>query len=505
MISMTGITKSFSGLIANDGIDLDVYRSEIHAVLGENGAGKSTLMKILYGFYRADSGRIALDGTAISIQSPRDALAAHIGMVFQDFTLIPAFSVAENIALFLHDLKPVLPLPSIRRRIDEVAARYSLTVAPEVRVSDLSIGEQQKVEILKLLLSDARLLILDEPTRVLAPHEIQGLLEVLQNLRTDGYAIVLITHKLREVLACADRITVLRKGRVSGRLLRTQADETRLVQLMFGKPLPGLELGDRPKLERSRPALELRQVNTTAEGAEIPLRDLDLMIYPGEIVGVAGVSGNGQRELADLILGLRPCSSGSKRVFGKEASRASVREMRDEGIGFIPENPLVMASVPFMSVLENTALTRTAHYARAGGLRMDWEAVRRDLQRSSASLGFDLPAYAMARSLSGGNLQRMVISREMAHAPRLIVASYLTRGLDAQSTIAARQALVQARRGGAAVLLISEDLDELFALSDRLIVLRGGRIVASLQPNETDTFQVGHFMTGGEAQHVDAG
>ena len=504
MISMKGISKTFSGLIANDGIDLDIFRSEIHAVLGENGAGKSTLMKILYGFYRADSGRIALDGRTVSISNPSDALAAHIGMLFQDFTLIPAFSVTENVALFLPDLKPVLPLQEIRRRIEEVSARYSLTVPPDAHVSELSIGEQQKVEILKLLMSDARLLILDEPTRVLAPHEIEALLEVLKNLRADGYAIVLITHKLREVLYCADRITVLRKGRVSGRLLRAEADEARLVHLMFGKQLPGLDIGDRPPVEAGEPALELRRVSTTAEGAETPLRDLDLEIYPGEIVGVAGVSGNGQRELADLVLGMRTCAVGSKRVFGRQASRASVRAMRDAGVCFIPENPLVMASVPFMSVLENVALTRTAHYARAGGLQMDWESVRQDFLRSSSSLGFHLPAHAMARSLSGGNLQRMVISREMAHEPRLMVASYLTRGLDAQSTIAARQALLQARRNGAAVLFISEDLEELFALSDRLIVLRGGRIVASFRPDETDVFQVGHFMTGSEVQHVDA-
>ena len=504
MVSLRGITKAFAGVVANDGIDLDVHRSEIHAILGENGAGKSTLMKILYGFYRADAGRIERDGRPLAIESPTDALAAGIGMLFQDFTLIPAFSVTENVALFLPGLPSVLPLQDIRRRIEEISERYSLTVPPGARVADLSIGEQQKVEILKLLLSDARLLILDEPTRVLAPHEVEALLQVLKRLRGDGYAIVLITHKLREVLECADRITVLRKGRVSGTLLREEADEARLVDLMFGQQLPVLEIGEAPAVERSVPALKLRRVSTAAEGAEVALRDLDLEIYPGEIVGVAGVSGNGQRELADLILGMRPCAAGSKRVFGREASRASVRAMRGAGVCFIPENPLVMASVPFMTVLENAALTRTTSYARAGGFRIDWETARQDFLRSSTSLGFHLPTHALARSLSGGNLQRMVISREMAHNPRLVVASYLTRGLDAQSTIAARQALVQARRNGAAVLLISEDLEELFALSDRLVVLRGGSIVASVRPSETDVSEVGHFMTGGEVQHADA-
>jgi len=500
MISLRGISKAFPGVVANDGIDLDIHQSEIHAILGENGAGKSTLMKILYGFYRADSGRIFLDGRPFIVHSPNDALAAHVGMVFQDFTLIPAFSVAENIGLFLRDLSPVISLKDVGRRIQEISSRYTLAVDPGARVSELSIGEQQKVEILKLLISDARLLILDEPTRVLAPHEVEALLGTLKSLRADGYAIVLITHKLREVLGCADRITVLRHGRVSGSLLRKDADETRLLKLMFGKELPRLEFGGRAPVEANLPALELRGVSTTAEGAETALKNVDLRIYPGEIVGVAGVSGSGQRELADLILGIKACASGSKFMFGEQVTRDSVRSLRDRGVCFVPENPLVMASVPFMSVLENMALTRTRRYARLGGLRFDWHAVNEDFLQSSSALGFSLPTHALARSLSGGNLQRMVIVRETAHLPRLMIASYLTRGLDAQSTIAARSALLRARENGAGVLLISEDLEELFTVSDRIVVLRGGCIVASSKPDETDVFRVGHLMTGSEQQ-----
>jgi simple sugar transport system ATP-binding protein len=429
-------------------------------------------------------------------------MAAQVGMVFQDFTLIPAFSVAENIALFLRDLSPVISLEAVSRRIEGISSRYALAVNPGARVSELSIGEQQKVEILKLLISDARLLILDEPTRVLAPHEVEALLGVLRSLRADGYAIVLITHKLREVLACADRITVLRRGRVSGSLLRKQADEARLLSLMFGKELPGLEIGGRPAVEAKLPVLELRRVSTTPDGAEVALKDLDLRIYPGEIVGVAGVSGNGQRELADVILGMKACAAGAKLMLGEDVTRSSVRSMRDRGVCFIPENPLVMASVPFMSVVENMALTRTRRYARLGGLRMDWRAVSEDLQRSSSALDFTLPWHAMARSLSGGNLQRMVILRELALGVRLIIASYLTRGLDAQSTIAARQALLRARENGAGVLLISEDLEELFTVSDRLIVLYAGKIIASFRPGETDVYEVGHYMTGTGIQHA---
>jgi ABC-type uncharacterized transport system ATPase subunit len=504
-VSLRGICKSFPGVLANEHIDLDIYGSEIHALLGENGAGKSTLMKILYGFYRADAGQILLNGKPIAIHSPHDARAVRIGMLFQDFTLIPAFSVAENIALFLPDLKAVLDTQRVNRRIQDHSERYHLQVNPQAMVSQLSIGEQQKVEILKLLLADARLLILDEPTRVLAPHEVQALFRVLDSLRKDGYAIVLITHKLKEVLECADRITVLRSGRVAGTLERAEATEESLVAMMFEKSLAGV-LASRPQARPATtpPLLELREAETRGEGAETSLKSIDLAVYPGEIVGVAGVSGNGQKELGDAILGMIRCVQGTKFLFGKDATRYSIRQVRKSGVGFVPENPLTMAVTPMMTVLENMALTRTWRYARMGGLAMDWQTVETDVAEAAKGLGCSFSLYTPARSLSGGNLQRLVIVREMMHDPRLIIASYLTRGLDVQSTLAARQALVQAREGGAGVLLISEDLEELFALSDRLIVLCDGRIAGSFKPEETDIYQVGHLMTGAEVQHVAA-
>jgi general nucleoside transport system ATP-binding protein len=506
MIALRGTTKSFPGVLANDHIDLDIFKAEIHALLGENGAGKSTLMKILFGFYRADAGEIQLNGTPIVIQSPRDARAARIGMVFQDLNLIPAFSVAENIALFLPDLKAVLNPQEIDRRINEISKQYGLEVNPRALVSQLSIGEQQKVEILKLLLSDARLLILDEPTRVLAPHEVKALFGVLDDLRKDGYAIVLITHKLKEVLECADRITVLRGGRVVGSLLRSDATEEKLVTLMFEKELSGLKISTQSRrAETSTPALELRGVETHAEGAGTCLRGIDLRICPGEIVGVAGVSGNGQKELCDVVLGMETCLKGEKFLFGKNLTNHPVRTMRKSGVSFIPENPLMMASVPFMTVLENMALTQTWRYARRGGFSMDWRSVKADIQGTAERLEFPVNFYTIAKSLSGGNLQRMVILREMTHNPRLIIASYLTRGLDVQSAIATRQALIQARESGAGVLLISEDLDELFMLSDRLLVLYGGRIVGEFKPSETDIYTVGHLMTGSKVEHVTSG
>jgi ABC-type uncharacterized transport system ATPase subunit len=497
MVVMRGITKAFPMVLANDHINFQVYPAEIHALLGENGAGKSTLVKILYGFYQADEGEIIFNGQKVQIRSPYEAKQLRMGMVFQDFSLIPAFSVVENIALFMPDLKAVINHKQIGRRIDELSQRYELEINPQAMVSELSIGELQKVEILKLLLSEARLFILDEPTRVLAPHEKEALFRILDNLRADGYAIILITHKMREVLESADRITVLRGGRVAGSLLRAEASEEKLVGLMFEQRLPALKLGRKAVHDiEDQPLLELRQVTTRGEGLQPRLQGIDLTIVPGEIVGVAGVSGNGQRELGDVVLGMIPCAQGARYFQGRDITRDSIREIRRAGVCMVPESPLGMAAAPFLTVLENMAIPQTARYSRYGGLRIDWQTVQRDTEQSMHSLSFSLPLHVPTRSLSGGNLQRMVIVREMTHNPKLIIASYLTRGLDVQSAIAARQSLIQACQQGAGVLLISEDLEELFSLSDRLIVLYDGRIVGRFTPSETSYQEVGYLMTG---------
>lgn len=507
ILSFRGITKSFPAVLANDRVDLDIYGGEIHALLGENGAGKSTLMKILYGFYRADAGEIIVNGAPVDIRSPRDARRHRIGMVFQDFILIPAMTVAENIALFLPDLPFILDHALIARRIEEISERYSLRVKPAAPVWQLSVGERQKVELLKLLLADAQILILDEPTRSLAPHEAAGLFQVLKNLRRDGYAVTVITHKMKEVLECANRITVMRRGKVAGSLPGAEATESGLVSLMFGKAIAespqrrsGVSAGD------GIPFLQLEGVCTKPEGTSVGLKAINLTIGSGEIVGIAGVSGNGQRELGDVVLGMEKCSRGTKFLGGEDATRWSVARVRGSGTAFIPEDPLGMAAFPWLSVQENMAMANTSLYARHGGLSMDWASVRSDLQASLTRLGFNIPpVYVPLGTLSGGNIQRMILAREMAHKPRLIIAFYPTRGLDVQSAAAAREVLMATRDAGAGILLISEDLDELFALSDRLVVMLRGEVVAAGTPQNLTIQEVGYLMTGSKGEGVQRG
>jgi simple sugar transport system ATP-binding protein len=498
LLSLKGITKKFPDVLANDHIDLDIYGKEIHALLGENGAGKSTLMKILYGFYRADSGEIRIDGELLQIRSPYDARKAGIGMVFQDFTLIPAFTVAENIALFLPQLKIIVNIDEICKKIQDIAEYYDLSIDPHTPVWQLSIGQQQKVEILKLLLSNTRILILDEPTKVLAPNEVDGLFRIFQKLRNDGYAIIFITHKMREVLSCSDRISVLRHGKLLGKLLTTQADEKNLVSLMFGEELPK-QLGRIESIsnEKSSSVLSLNNLSTASHDKISGLKNINLEIFQGQIIGVAGISGNGQKELGDVVLGLEEVVEGQKILFGNEATNWSTSKIRSSGVAFIPEDPLLMAAIPSMTILENVALGNINHFTRKGGFSLDWFEVKASMENSLKKVNLQIPPFkTRIQNLSGGNVQRAIIARELAHEPKLIVAFYPTRGLDVKSTQSVREVLLAACVEGASVLLFSEDLSELFSLSDQIAVMYHSKIVGLFKPEETNINEIGKYMTG---------
>jgi simple sugar transport system ATP-binding protein len=499
LVSLKNIVKRFPAVVANDRVNLDIYAGEVHAILGENGSGKSTLMKVLYGYYHPEEGQVLFDGKPVNLKSPLEARQLRIGMVFQNFTLVPAFTVAENVALFLPELNIRLNLKAIASRIRGISDKYRLNIDPKAYVWQLSIGEQQKVELIKLLLADARVLIFDEPTRVLAPHEIENLMQVFRELKADNYAIIFITHKLREAFASADKLSIMRRGKLVNTLLRNEADERRVISMMFGTEPPAIQRNGSRAERGAPPVLELTSVTTASGPGELHLEDVSLAVRPHEIVGVAGVSGSGQKEIGDVILGLLP-HKGSKRFGAQDASHWTIGKLRQHGLSVIPENPLWMGVVGSMTVTENMALADRARYAGFGGLSMNWKAVQEDTARYQERAQIPMPNPAVAaETLSGGNLQRIVLVRELGQRRKLIVAFYPTQALDLPTAVATRQLLVQARDEGAGVLLISEDLDELFTLSDIMVVLCGGRIVGKFRPEETTRDAIGHLMTGTEA------
>ncbi len=495
-IELRAVTKRFPGVLANDRIALSIQRGEIHALLGENGAGKSTLMKILYGMLQPDAGEIWLNDRPVRIDSPAAAIRLGIGMIHQHFMLVPSLTVAENVALGLPsgqgarlDLRPVI------RGIHELSERYGLKVDPKAYIWQLSVGEQQRVEILKALYRNASLLILDEPTAVLTPQEIADLFKVFRQMTAGGRTLVFISHKLQEVLSISDRITVLRDGHVVGTMPTGAANRDSLVRLMVGRDL-ALQV-ERPPVEMGRVRLEIRSLSALSNRRMPALRDLSLDVRAGEIVGVAGVSGNGQRELAEVIAGLRPLSSGAVLIDGMDVSAASVMGRTAAGLAYVPEERMRDGAIKGFSIAEN-AILQTHHRApisRAGLLH--FRSIRQTTQALIDTFNVKTPAQTtLLRNLSGGNIQKLILARELSRKPGVLVAAQPTRGVDIGATMYIHRCLLEQRAQGTATLLISEDLDEVLSLSDRIAVLYEGQLRGILPRAEATPEQLGLLMAG---------
>ncbi|HET7677941.1 MAG TPA: ABC transporter ATP-binding protein [Candidatus Limnocylindrales bacterium] len=492
-VELRGITKRFGHLVANAGVDLDLLPGEIHGLLGENGAGKTTLMRILYGLTSLDEGEIRVGGRPLHVGSPKDAIAAGIGMVTQHFSLVGPMSVAENIVLG-RTAGPVLDLAAATRAVAAASERFGIRVRPEARTDTLSVGEQQRVEIVKALYRECRVLILDEPTAVLVPQEVAALFETLRRLRAEGMAVVFISHKLDEVMAITDRVTVLRHGRVAGEVRTSTTNARELAALMVGRPTFGVERSG--GMRAGEPVLEVRGLSATGAHGLPALREVELAVRAGEVVGLAGVSGNGQTELAEVLSGMRRPTGGSVRVGGRELAGAGPRELMAAGVGRIAEDRHASV-VPQLSVAHNLVLEHLDEYRRGG--RLDERRIRADAEALIARFAIKARPGDPVASLSGGNLQKVILARVLAREPRLIVVAQPTRGLDVGATEYVRSVLLEQRARGAAVLLISEDLDELLALSDRLLVIYEGRIVGEVAAGEADPERLGLLMAGSRA------
>lgn len=510
VVEMRGIVKRFPGVVANDHVDFDLLAGEIHGLLGENGAGKTTLMNILYGFYHADEGTIRVFGKLVSLRSPSDAIKSGIGMVHQQLKLVSDMTVAENVVLGLKSSKRFLTDLSVaEKRIKELGERNGLYVDPRAQIWQLSIGEKQRVEILKSLYREARILILDEPTSVLAPSDVKGFFEALRKLRQSGISIVLITHKLDEVMEITHQVTVLRKGKKIATQPTSSVDQRKLAQLMIGEEIPAAAA--KTQTSAGEILIQIQHLRVFDDRGLEAVRDLSLDLRKGEILGIAGVSGNGQRELVQTIIGLRKSSSGAIKLDGKDITGKSPRNIISSGVAYVPENRNEDGCIPDFGIDENLILkdfdkppicnmisTRIPTLLNEKEIRNRAKAAIKDFGIKA------LGPTSKARSLSGGNLQRLVLARELAGEPRLIVISQPTRGLDVAATEYVRSLLVQQRNRGAAVLLVDEDLAELVSICDRLAVMYKGEIVGLLRPDQFKPEEIGLMMTGVKKMAIEA-
>lgn len=504
-LEMRGVVKRFPGVMALKGVDFDVRAGEIHALLGENGAGKSTLMKILYGLYQPTDGEIVLNGTPVTIHSPHDSISRGIGMIHQHFMLVPSLTVAENVALGMKSGRgSMLDLKQIAKALNELSERYNLKIDPKRPIWQLAVGEQQRVEIIRALYRGAALLILDEPTAVLTPQESDHLFTVLKQMAAEGHAVIFISHKLHEVLAISNRITVLRDGARVDTIPTVGATKLSLAEMMVGRPVV-LEYEVPPPAAEGVVRLKLEAVSAMSERGDLGLREAALEVRGGEILGVAGVSGNGQHELAEVIAGMRPAVNGKIIINGAVSTNITPEVLRKRGVAYIPEERMIDGVVGKFTVAENYVLKTHGEktYTR-GGLWLNMRAVAIACRKAIHNYEIKTPGTdTPIKNLSGGNIQKLVLARELAENPGVLIAAQPTRGVDIGATEYIHRRLLDERAKGTAILLISEDLDEVMALSDRIIVMYEGQIVGEVVRGAYDVRHIGALMAGVTAEALE--
>ncbi len=498
LVEMRGIWKQFPGVVANRGIDLDLHMGEVHALLGENGAGKTTLMNVLSGLYLPDAGTVRIQGREVNFRSPSQAIHSGIGMVHQHFRLVEVLTAAENIHLGWEETPQMISPSALAQRTAKISAEFGLHVDPLAKIWQLSTGEQQRVEILRVLARGARVLILDEPTSVLTPNEAAELFRVLRKLAASGRTVVFISHKLDEVLAVSDRVTVLRRGRVVASRLTAESDQRTLARLAIGQEvISQLERKARPA---GRVVLEVRGAGALNDRGQVALSDFSLTIREGEVLGVAGVAGNGQSELAQVVTGLRRLQRGTVAVDGVELVGVSPTEFAHAGVGHIPEDRTGVGLVPSGSVTENAILREYRQPPISTRWRIDSRAATRFAEALVERAAVKVPdVQVRVRTLSGGNQQRLLAGRETRIASRLLVAVHPTQGLDVRATEEVRRVVLEHRNAGSAVLLVSEDLDEIMMMSDRIVVMYAGKIIGEFDATTAQREKIGLLMGGATA------
>jgi simple sugar transport system ATP-binding protein len=492
---MKGISKSFLNVKANRDISLTVRAGEILGLLGENGAGKTTLMNILYGLYHPDEGQILVNGSEVRLRSPKDSMRAGIGMIHQHFMLVNKHSVLENIALGFDGATFFFPHRALRDRIRKLSARYGLEIDPDKPVWDLSAGEQQRVEIIKALSRNADLLIMDEPTSVLTPQETGELFGILRKMTLEGHSVILISHKLDEIMSICSRVMVLRKGQLTGEAPISEVDKGKLARMMIGREIATAY----PKADLTPGAgvLEVENLDVDSDRGLQAVRGLSLTVRENEILGIAGVSGNGQQELVETLTGLRPAKSGAIRMRGRPLNHADAREAHTMGITHVPEERIKYGIVPNLMLYENSVLKQHRDRQFSSWVKMDYNAIRDHAGKLVDGFQVDTPSINIrVKNLSGGNIQKLILGREISGSPDLLIAAHPTYGLDVGATEYVRMQIIGLRDHGGAVLLVSEDLDELFMMCDRIAVMFDGRFMGEVVPGSCTIEEIGLMMAG---------